>query len=146
MEMPLPSEAATRRLGQRIAAALRPGDLLLLHGDLGAGKTFLARAVIQTLAGAAIDVPSPTFVLAAPYDLPDFPVVHFDLYRLNDPSEADELGLEDALEDGAAIVEWPEILGPDRAANAIRIRLSERDGRHAGIDGPAAFMERLDAV
>lgn len=145
-EIPLPSEEATRQLGQRIAAAIRPGDLLLLKGDLGAGKTFLARAIIQTLAGAAIDVPSPTFILAAPYDMPGFPVVHYDLYRLNDPSETDELGIEDALADGAAIVEWPEILGPDSTSNAISIQLSDRAGRAAAIDGPVAFLERLDAV
>lgn len=142
----LPDELATRDLGTRLAGALRRGDLVLLKGDLGAGKTMIARSIIRTLAGAEIDVPSPTFILAAPYDLPDFPVVHYDLYRLNDPSEADELGLEDALDEGAALVEWPEILDHALTSAAITVQISGSEQRIAEITSPAAFLERFDAV
>lgn len=145
-QIDLQDEEATRQLGVRLARALQPGDLVLLQGDLGMGKTALARSIIQTLAGASIDVPSPTFILAAPYDLPAFPVMHYDLYRLNDPSEADELGLEDALEDGAVLVEWPEILGEAIADDAVRLRLSGADTRRADLSASEEFLERFDAA
>ncbi|WP_417518484.1 tRNA (adenosine(37)-N6)-threonylcarbamoyltransferase complex ATPase subunit type 1 TsaE [Minwuia sp.] len=143
---PLNDEAATRDLGRRMAMALDRGDLLLLSGDLGAGKTFLARAIIQTLAGNALDVPSPTFNLAIPYELRPFPVTHYDLYRLSGPDETEELGVEDALEEGAAIVEWPDRLHPSDRRNAISVTLTSGDTRTAEIAGPDAFMERLDGA
>ncbi len=104
----LRDDVATHALGAELAASLKPGDLVLLLGDLGAGKTALARAIIRTLAGdAEMDVPSPTFALVQPYDTPAGTVLHADLYRLGDPREIDELGL---LDNPAAIVlvEWPE--------------------------------------
>jgi tRNA threonylcarbamoyl adenosine modification protein YjeE len=107
MEMALPDLAATAALGARIAAVLRPGDLVALAGDLGAGKTTLARAILAAL-GVDESVPSPTFTLVQSYRTARFPVGHYDLYRLKSPSEIAELGLEEALEDGAALVEWPE--------------------------------------
>uniref|UniRef100_UPI003BA96D16 tRNA (adenosine(37)-N6)-threonylcarbamoyltransferase complex ATPase subunit type 1 TsaE n=1 Tax=Stappia sp. TaxID=1870903 RepID=UPI003BA96D16 len=108
-------EAATCRAAEDLAMALRPGDCVCLVGDLGAGKSTFARALIRALADDdALDVPSPTFTLVQSYTLPRFAVAHFDLYRLEDPEEVDELGLEDALETGVALVEWPE-----RAAAAI---------------------------
>jgi len=142
--LPLHNPEATRRLGEQIARAMRRGELLLLSGDLGAGKTTLARGMIQTLAGAAIEVPSPTFILAAPYELEPFPVVHYDLYRLNDASELDELGIEDALEDGVAIVEWPEILDGWLDHEAISIHLTGTDERIAEMKAPGDFLERFD--
>lgn len=103
------SEPELLRLAQEVAFALRPGDLLALEGDLGAGKTTFARAVIQALAAdAGLEIPSPTFTLVQPYTTPRFDVAHFDLYRLAAPDELAELGLEDALANGVAIVEWPE--------------------------------------
>lgn len=104
----LPDDAATNALGAELAASLVPGDLVILEGDLGAGKTALARAIIRTLAGDPdLDVPSPTFALVQPYETPRGPVLHADLYRLGDPREVDELGL---LDNPAAIVlvEWAE--------------------------------------
>ncbi|WP_375450259.1 tRNA (adenosine(37)-N6)-threonylcarbamoyltransferase complex ATPase subunit type 1 TsaE [uncultured Devosia sp.] len=104
----LADPAATDALGAELAAALRPGAVVLLLGDLGAGKTALARAIIRTLMGdPAFEVPSPTFALVQPYEAPIGAVLHADLYRLGDPREIDELGL---LGDPGAIVlvEWPE--------------------------------------
>ena len=110
----LPDDAATEVLGASLAASLVPGDLVILNGDLGVGKTALARAIIRTLAGdPEMDVPSPTFALVQPYDTPKGPVLHADLYRLGDPREVDELGLLDNL-NAIVLVEWavraPEIV------------------------------------
>ena len=104
----LADDAATAALGQELAATLRPGDIVVLDGDLGAGKTALARAIIRALSNDPyLEVPSPTFALVQPYDTPRGPVLHADLYRLGDPREVDELGL---LDNPAAIVlvEWAE--------------------------------------
>ena len=99
---------ATDALGAELAASLRPGDLVLLLGDLGAGKTALARAIIRTLMGdPELEVPSPTFALVQPYDAPNATILHADLYRLGDPREIDELGLLDNP-DAIVLVEWPE--------------------------------------
>ena len=139
----LPDEAATDRLGEDIAAALRPGDVVALEGDLGAGKTTLARAIIRAIAAdPQLDVPSPTFTLVQSYDL-RIPVHHFDLYRLSGADELEELGLSEALADGAALVEWPE-RAPGLADRAIHVCLSERgEGREARIFAPDAGGERL---
>lgn len=104
----LPDDDATAALGADLARDLAPGDLVLLEGDLGAGKTALARAIIRALAGdPKLEVPSPTFALVQPYDTPRGPVLHADLYRLGDPREVDELGLLD--NPGAIVlVEWAE--------------------------------------
>ncbi|HEV7292388.1 MAG TPA: tRNA (adenosine(37)-N6)-threonylcarbamoyltransferase complex ATPase subunit type 1 TsaE [Devosia sp.] len=108
MERFLPDDAATAALGAELAASLKGGDIVVLQGDLGAGKTALARAIIRILAGdPALEVPSPTFALIQPYDTPRGPVLHADLYRLGDPREVDELGLLD--NPGAIVlVEWAE--------------------------------------
>jgi len=120
----LPDDAATAALGAELAAGLRPGDLVILEGNLGAGKTALARAIIRALAGdERLDVPSPTFALVQPYDTPRGPVLHADLYRLGDPREVDELGLLDNP-DAVVLVEWadrsPEIV----KAATLKIELS----------------------
>lgn len=100
-------EAGTARIGAILGRDLCGGDLILLRGDLGAGKTSLARAIIRGVAGAAIDVPSPTFALIEPYDF-ETPLYHLDLYRLDDADQAVELGLEDMMEAAVLLVEWPE--------------------------------------
>ncbi len=107
---PLPDLDATGRLGVRIARHLRVGDLVALSGELGAGKTTLARAILTGL-GVAEHVPSPTFTLVQTYRTASLTVSHYDLYRLKNAREMDELGLEEALEQGAALVEWPERAG-----------------------------------
>lgn len=112
MIVPLPDLAATRALGERIAGALRAGDVVALSGGLGAGKTTLARAIIAAL-GHRGEVPSPSFAIIEPYAAPPLrlPVVHADFYRLENPREAEELGLDDYREGAALIAEWPEMAG-----------------------------------
>ena len=110
----LADDAATEALGAELANTLKPGDLVVLDGDLGAGKTALARAIIRRLAGdPALDVPSPTFALVQPYDTAKGLILHADLYRLGDPREVEELGLLDNPE-AIVLVEWaaraPEIV------------------------------------
>ena len=120
----LADDAATATLGLTLARTLQPGDIVVLEGDLGAGKTALARAVIRTLAGdATMDVPSPTFALVQPYDTARGPVLHADLYRLGDPREVDELGLVDNPE-AIVLVEWAERAPELAAAASIVIDLA----------------------
>ncbi|RUM98559.1 tRNA (adenosine(37)-N6)-threonylcarbamoyltransferase complex ATPase subunit type 1 TsaE [Pseudaminobacter arsenicus] len=144
LERFLPDEAATAMLGQDLALALRPGDVLALHGDLGAGKSTLARSLIRTLADDAdLEVPSPTFTLVQSYEA-RFPVHHFDLYRLSSPAELDELGFDEMLEQGAVLVEWPEKAGDRLPESAARIELLEQDdGRLARITAPAEVEARI---
>ncbi|MDR6954024.1 tRNA threonylcarbamoyl adenosine modification protein YjeE [Ancylobacter sp. 3268] len=105
----LPDEHATARLAMDLAFALAPGDLVALDGDLGAGKSTLARALIRALADdPALEVPSPTFNLVQTYDLPRHRVVHADFYRLGDPSELEEIGWDELADGAVALVEWPE--------------------------------------
>src|SRR5581483_9979934 len=104
----LPNEQATVRFAADIACALEPGDVVTLSGDLGAGKTTFARALIRYLAGDEnLEVPSPTFTLLQNYDLPDLSIIHADFYRISDPSELVEIGFEDTARDTVALVEWP---------------------------------------
>jgi N-acetylmuramate 1-kinase len=104
----LPDLPATQFLAARVAALLEPGSVVLLEGDLGAGKSEFARAVIHALAGERITVPSPTFTLLQSYALPVLEVGHADLYRITDASEIAEIGLAECWRHGALLVEWPE--------------------------------------
>ncbi len=106
----LPDEAATTQLGALIAAQLKPSDVLYLHGELGMGKSSLARGLIRALTNPDQDVPSPTFTLIQSYDTLDFEILHLDLYRLTAPEEAYELGLDDALPHAVLVIEWPDRL------------------------------------
>ncbi len=103
----LPDVAETTSLAAQVAAVLQPGDVLTLSGDLGAGKTTFARALIQAC-GIHEDVPSPTFTLVQTYTTARFEIFHFDLYRLKAPEEVEEIGLDEAFADGVAVIEWPE--------------------------------------
>ena len=144
LERFLPDEAATARLGEDLALALRPGDVLGFSGDLGAGKTALARALIRANAGDPdLEVPSPTFTLVQSYD-GRLPVSHFDLYRLGSASELDELGLDEALAEGAAVIEWPDRGGDRLPAAIVSVALShEGEGRRAVISGTGPAFERV---
>ena len=134
----LTDESATRELGAMIADALGTGDLIALSGDLGAGKTTLARAILRSL-GVAEDVPSPTFTLVQRYRTQNLAVSHFDLYRVESTTELNELGLEAALDDGAALVEWPENGLPERLrqdALTISLMALDHDRRDVRVSGP----------
>ncbi|MFD0916897.1 tRNA (adenosine(37)-N6)-threonylcarbamoyltransferase complex ATPase subunit type 1 TsaE [Pseudahrensia aquimaris] len=143
----LADERATAQFGEDLALALRLGDLVTLSGDLGAGKTSLARALIRAAADdAELEVPSPTFTLMQPYENLHFgALAHFDLYRLVDPRELDELGLDDALAKGVALVEWPDkgAIANSDATLAIRLEVRDDDSRLCTISGNAAALERL---
>ena len=106
----LPDLTATEALAKRLAPLLRAGDVIALRGGLGAGKTTFSRALISTLMQQETEVPSPTYTLVQTYETPRFPVFHFDLYRLEDPSEVFELGWDEA-QDGLALIEWPDRAG-----------------------------------
>jgi tRNA threonylcarbamoyl adenosine modification protein YjeE len=140
---PLPDLDATARLGADIAGGLRVGDCVALWGDLGAGKTTLARAILQAL-GVTEDVPSPTFTLVQSYETRHLAVSHYDLYRLKHSGEMRELGFDDALLDGAALVEWPERAPEALPPEALHVRLSLADGaRIARLTGPARWESLL---
>jgi len=142
----LPDPAATRRLGAAIARGLSAGDAGLLEGDLGAGKTTLARAILEGL-GVRETVPSPTFTLVQTYETPGLAVRHYDLYRIETEDELDELGLEDALAEGAVLIEWPERAPARMPQGALTIALSLAGGtaRKAKISGPKRFLDALGA-
>jgi N-acetylmuramate 1-kinase len=148
----LPDERATYRLAADVASSLQPGDFVTLSGDLGAGKTTLARALIRHLAGnSAIEVPSPTFTLMQPYDLPQFPLVHADLYRLSGATELEELGLDDLPEGAVVLLEWPDrapgFLPPDRLDVALTLAPKLKlEFRHARITGYGVVGPRVDRM
>ena len=138
---------ATARLGAAIAPRLLPGEAVLLHGPLGMGKSTLARGLIRALTGPDEDVPSPTFTLVQFYETRP-PIAHFDLYRLTRPEEAFEIGLDEALDNSAVLIEWPERLGPDPAAtlgpDVLTIVLAEDgDGRVATVSGAGAWDRKM---
>ncbi len=110
MQVFLENEAATQALGVAVARALLPGEAVCLSGPLGAGKSSLARALIRALTSPDEEVPSPTYTLVQSYEGAAFPIAHFDLYRLKSPEDVEELGLHEALDVGAAVIEWPERL------------------------------------
>lgn len=117
----LPDEQATTALGAALAERILRGEAICLWGPLGSGKSTLARGLIRALTRPDEDVPSPTFTLVQFYEGPAFPLAHFDLYRLTSASEAYEIGLDEALEDGAALIEWPERLEDDLPQDRLDI-------------------------
>jgi tRNA threonylcarbamoyladenosine biosynthesis protein TsaE len=141
----LPDASATESVGRTLGTLLKPGDVVALFGDLGAGKTSLARAALAEL-GLAEEAPSPTFAIVQPYAPPDvsFPVAHVDLYRIDDPDDAEELGLDEMLEDGALLIEWPERLGDRLWPQALRLTLAPdpSGGRRLTWAVPAAWEAR----
>jgi tRNA threonylcarbamoyl adenosine modification protein YjeE len=141
-ELALPDLGATARLGAGIAGNLKTGDAVALWGDLGAGKTTLARAILRAL-GVTDDVPSPTFTLVQNYETSPR-IAHFDLYRLKSGREMEELGFEDALLEGAVLVEWPERAPEALPPEALHVRLKQENGtRTARLTGPARWGSLL---
>lgn len=145
----LANEAATAQLMADLALLIAPGDVITLTGDLGAGKTAAARALIRYLAGDDnLEVPSPTFTLAQTYDLPSFALLHADLYRVNDPSELEEIGLVPLPDGTVVLIEWPErapsVLPPDRIDIALTHRPSlGTNPRAAEVQGFGAGVQKV---
>lgn len=139
---------ATDALGARIAGALARGDCVALDGDLGAGKTTLARAILRAV-GVTEIVPSPSFTLVQAYETARLPMRHFDLYRIEDIAELDELGLDEALDEGAVLIEWPDRAPGRLPQDTLHIALSiaGEAARSAHLSGPsrwAALFEVCD--
>jgi N-acetylmuramate 1-kinase len=152
LERDLPDEAATASLACELALFVRPGDCLAISGDLGSGKTALARGLIQALSpqGTSLEVPSPTFALVQTYDGTRIAVAHFDFYRLNDPAELTETGFHDFAQSHLTMVEWPDRLAgelpDDRLDIALEIAGSGRRVRLIGHGSWGARLARVEAV
>ena len=131
LRLSLPSPDATARLAARLGARLHPGDVLLLSGEIGAGKTHFARALIHALQDRPEDVPSPTFTLVQTYDTRRGELWHSDLYRLGHPDEVIELGLADAFETAICLVEWPDRLADLAPPGALTLSFAPGAGAEA---------------
>jgi tRNA threonylcarbamoyladenosine biosynthesis protein TsaE len=142
-EFRLDSEAKTARLGAALAASLQAHEAICLNGPLGAGKSVLARGLIRALSPAERDMPSPTFTLVQFYQGPRFAIAHFDLYRVKTAGEAYEIGLDEALKEGAAVIEWAERLGHHLPPDRLDVELTvEGDGRRARLAPHGAWEGR----
>ncbi len=140
----LQTEAETAALAGRIAPLLAAGDTLLLEGEIGAGKSAFARALIRARLGRFEDVPSPTFTLVQTYEAADVSIWHADLYRLTSPDEVFELGLDEAFEDAICLIEWPDRLGPDAPEGALTLRFEATPKGHLlTVTGPDHWLNRL---
>lgn len=139
----------TAKSAARLGAVLMPGDVILLTGDVGAGKTHFARALIQSLLFEPEDVPSPTFTLVQTYDTPKGEIWHADLYRLTSTAEIEELGLSDAFDNAICLIEWPDRLGDLRPDGALELTLTQagqQDARHLACAwGDEGWNQRVKA-
>lgn len=145
----LPDEASTASLGEELSRVVRRGDLILLAGELGAGKTTLARGFITALRSgtAAIEVPSPSFTIVQTYDDGRLPVAHLDLFRLRSFEEIEELGLEDLLSSHAVLVEWPDLLAGILPTDHLLVTLEQQGGsRMAILQGHGSWSHRLNRL
>jgi tRNA threonylcarbamoyladenosine biosynthesis protein TsaE len=145
----LPDEAAMLALGERIAGQVHMGDVIALEGGLGAGKTTLARGILSGL-GLVGEAPSPSFAIVQPYDVPEvrLPVAHVDLYRLDAPEEARELGLEEYLLDSLLIIEWPDRLGAGLWDHALHLIIADNEsgGRRLTARVPDGWRDRWSQI
>ena len=139
----------TARIARALAPLLKSGDVIALFGDLGAGKTAFARFLIQAL-GVEDEVPSPTFTLVQTYDVAgrDFEAVwHFDLYRIDDPDDLDELGMDEAFDTGVTLIEWPERMGNRLPTDRLSIALTlVEDRRRMTLSGGPSWTGRLQQL
>ncbi|MBN8632893.1 MAG: tRNA (adenosine(37)-N6)-threonylcarbamoyltransferase complex ATPase subunit type 1 TsaE [Rhodobacterales bacterium] len=141
LALDLPDSDATEALGRRLAGLTRPGDVILLDGPIGAGKSCLARAFIRARLGRAEEVPSPSFTLVQVYEADGVEIWHADLYRLSHPDEVWELGLDDAFRTAICLVEWPNRLGRHVPDTALWLKLQAAgEGRRALISGGRAGL------
>ena len=142
----LENDQETRQFGAALARILQAGDVIVLRGELGAGKTCLARGMIEFLCDVT-EVPSPTYTLVQTYSAPIFDIWHFDLYRLEAPEDVWELGIEEALEDGVCLIEWPERIENLLSGSELNIEIKfEGDRRLALISGNKDWETRLGAL
>ena len=142
----LRNDRETRDFGAKLARILRAGDVVCLRGELGAGKTSMARGTIESLCEVD-EVPSPTFTLVQTYSAPKFDIWHFDLYRLEEPGDVWELGIEEALDDGVCLIEWPERIEGLLSGTELNIVLTFTDeGREALVSGSSFWEGRLNEL
>ena len=156
LQLELPDLAATQHLGALLADGLAGGDIISLSGPLGAGKSALARAIIISANPNETDIPSPTFSLVQTYELADrTPLWHLDLYRIESPEDAMQLGLDDAFVDAVCLIEWPDRLEKYLPKSALSVHLCHVDGdnlddvvgiRLAKITAPPRWADRLQAI
>lgn len=151
LDIALPDLAATAGLAKALAERAAVHDVIALWGGLGLGKTTFARAFIQNRRGgdSVLEVPSPTFNLVQVYELPDAPVWHFDLYRLTDPEDSWELGIEEAFSTAISLIEWPDRLGAHLPAERLDIELqagTEATSRLARLRGRGGWAKRLEGL
>ena len=156
LQLELPDLAATQHLGALLAVGLRVGDIITLSGPLGAGKSALARAIIISANPNQTDVPSPTFSLVQTYELADkTPLWHLDLYRIESPEDAMQLGLDDAFLDAVCLIEWPDRLEKFLPDRTLSVHLCQADGddlddeagiRLAKIKAPPHWASRLQSI
>ncbi len=142
----LSDEHATTALARAFAPLLGAGDTLLLSGGIGAGKTHFARALILSRLATPEDIPSPTFTLVQTYDAPGLTIWHCDLYRLGDPSEVIELGLDEAMDTALCLIEWPDRLGDLTPQGALHLHFepgARGDGRQLALHGPDSWRTRI---
>ncbi len=144
----LNNEKETILLAEKLANIAKKHDCFALYGDLGVGKTAFARGFIQSLSPEHINIASPTFPIVCPYELPNLKLWHFDLYRLKNSAQMLELGLEEALQEGVALIEWPENAENYLPEDALSLYFSigEADIRILEIKGNAQWMERLKQI
>ena len=136
MDFIIHSENEMLKVAKKLAPLFRSGDVVALYGTLGVGKTTFVRALVHTLLGKKVEVPSPTFTLLQTYDTPDYPLYHFDFYRLKSPEEAYEIGIEDAFGSGLSLIEWPEKLGSILPKKHISITIQiTPEGRFMHVEG-----------
>jgi tRNA threonylcarbamoyladenosine biosynthesis protein TsaE len=149
IELTLPDPGATRELGRRLAALIRPGDVIALRGVLGAGKTELARALLRARAGAEIEVPSPSYTLVQDYRFADLVIRHVDLYRIAEVAELTELGLDAPAAGEAWLIEWPEHAEAALPTDRLDLELRQGDAplaRRARLVAGGSWADRLAAL
>ncbi len=147
--MDLADLRATERLASMIAEEVETGDVILLKGELGTGKTAFAKAFVNSFFAERIEVPSPTFGLVQVFSAPEFSISHYDLYRIKNPNELAELGLEEAFLSGVTLIEWPEIIGPLLPKNRIEISLAygeNKENRVASLITHGSCQQRLREI
>ena len=147
LQLDFSDEVKTAQTASKFARLLKAGDTVLFEGQIGAGKSAFCRAIIRSLCGHNTEVPSPTFTIVQTYEAHNFEVWHCDLYRLGDPDEVIELGIEAAFETAAVLVEWPDRLGDVRPNDALTISITTTgDTRHFAFCGSKEWAARIGTL